>query len=166
MWHQINSPEDVPNNLDVRLAVIDAKGTCMRLPFLAAAMARVGLILNYRGLSKSIPRIGRNGRKTGNIEIDPNVEPVPIGRRTLAGLPRSVDNNRLRLRLLGSTDMRNRLLGFRFGRCNSLRRKLKYRCFLTFQQIGQQHHLPVWKFQRIVMRSRVLLGGMSPSLLK
>jgi hypothetical protein len=33
MWHEINSPEDVPNNLDVRLAVIDPNGTVHRLVF-------------------------------------------------------------------------------------------------------------------------------------
>jgi hypothetical protein len=38
-----------------------------------------------------------------------------------------------------------------------LRRKLEHRCFLTFKQVGQQHHLALRKFQRIVMRSRVVL---------
>ena len=33
MWHEVNSPEDVPNNRDVRLAVIDAKGTVHALVF-------------------------------------------------------------------------------------------------------------------------------------
>ena len=33
MWHEVNSLEDVPNNQDVRLAVIDAKGTVHALVF-------------------------------------------------------------------------------------------------------------------------------------
>ena len=56
-----------------------------------------------------------------------------------------------------STDVRNPFLGFDFRRCNRLRRKLKHRCFLTLQQVSQQHHLPVRKFQRIMMSSRVVL---------
>ena len=47
--------------------------------------------------------------------------------------------------------MRNPFLGFRFGHRNRLRRKLEHRCFLIFQQFSQQHHLPIWKFQRIMM---------------
>ena len=50
-----------------------------------------------------------------------------------------------------STDVRNALLGFDFGSCNRLRRKLQHRCFLTFKQISQQHRLPIGKFQRIMM---------------
>jgi hypothetical protein len=48
-------------------------------------------------------------------------------------------------------------LGFDFGCCNRLRRKLEHRCFLTFPQVSQQDHLPIGKFQRIMMRSRVVL---------
>ena len=55
-----------------------------------------------------------------------------------------------------STDVRNPL-GFYLGHRARLRRKLEHRCFLTFNQVGQQHHLAVRKFQRIVMRSRVVL---------
>ena len=43
--------------------------------------------------------------------------------------------------LCNSTDVRNPFLGFYFRRCNRLRRKLEHRCFLTFKQVGQQHHL-------------------------
>ena len=53
--------------------------------------------------------------------------------------------------------MRNPFLGFDFRRCNRLRQKLKHRCFLTPQQVSQQHHSPVGKFQGIMMRSRVVL---------
>jgi hypothetical protein len=56
-----------------------------------------------------------------------------------------------------STDVRNPFLGFGFSRCDRLRRKLEHSCFPTFQHVGQQHHLPIGKFQRIVMRSRVVL---------
>jgi hypothetical protein len=56
-----------------------------------------------------------------------------------------------------STDVSNPYLGFDFGRGNWLGRKLEHRYFLTFKQVGQQHHLAVRKFQRIVMRSRVVL---------
>ena len=33
MWHEVNTPDDVPNNRDVRLAVIDGKGTVHALVF-------------------------------------------------------------------------------------------------------------------------------------
>ena len=56
-----------------------------------------------------------------------------------------------------STDVWNPFLGFDFRRCNRLCRKLEHRCFLTFKQVSQQHHLPVGKFQCIMMRSRVVL---------
>jgi hypothetical protein len=52
-----------------------------------------------------------------------------------------------------STDVRNAFLDFCFRGGNRLRRKLEHRCFLTFQDVGQQHHLPIRKFQRIMMRS-------------
>jgi hypothetical protein len=48
-------------------------------------------------------------------------------------------------------------LVFHFGRCNMVCRKLEHRCFLTLPQISQQDHLPIGKFQRIMMRSRVVL---------
>ena len=57
---------------------------------------------------------------------------------------------------MNSTDVGNPFVGFDLRRCNRLRRKLEHRCFLTFPQISQQHHLPVGKFQRIMMR-----GGLS-----
>ena len=63
-------------------------------------------------------------------------------------------NTRLALQ---STDVRNPFLGFYFRRRNRLRRKLEHRCFLTLQQVSQQHHLPIRKFQRIMMRLRVVL---------
>jgi hypothetical protein len=33
MWHEVISPEDVPTDRDLRLAVIDAKGTVHALVF-------------------------------------------------------------------------------------------------------------------------------------
>ena len=59
--------------------------------------------------------------------------------------------------LCNSTDVSNPFLGFYFSRGDGLRWKLEHRCFLTFNQLSQQHHLPVGKFQRIVMCSRVVL---------
>jgi hypothetical protein len=47
-----------------------------------------------------------------------------------------------------STDVSNPFLGFDFRRCNRLRRKLKHRRFLPFEQVGQQHHLAVRKIFR------------------
>src|SRR4029077_9261410 len=59
--------------------------------------------------------------------------------------------------LCNSTDVSNPLLGFYFSRGDGLRWKLEHRCFLTHQQVSQQYLLPVGKFQRIMMCSRVLL---------
>src|ERR1700730_15424298 len=58
--------------------------------------------------------------------------------------------------LCNSTEVWNPFLSFYFSRRNRLRRKLKHRCFLTLPQISQQGHLPIGKFQRIMMRSRVV----------
>ena len=44
-----------------------------------------------------------------------------------------------------------------FGRGNWLRRELEHRCFLALEQVSQQHHSPVRKFQGIMMGSRVVL---------
>src|SRR5262249_48635512 len=42
--------------------------------------------------------------------------------------------------------------------CGSgLCRKLEHCCFLTFEYVSEEHHLPVWKFQRIMMCSRLVL---------
>ena len=64
--------------------------------------------------------------------------------------------------LCKSTDVRNPLLSFYLSRRARSRRKLErrkleHRCFLTLPQISQQDHLPIGKFQRIMMRSRVVL---------
>jgi hypothetical protein len=59
-----------------------------------------------------------------------------------------------------STDVSNRFLGFCFSGCNGLRWKLEHCCFLTLQQVSQQHHSSVGKFQRIMMRSRVVLSDL------
>ena len=56
-----------------------------------------------------------------------------------------------------STDVRNPLLGFHFGCGNGLCRKLKYRRLLTFIKLGQQHHLSIGKFQRIMMSVGLVL---------
>jgi hypothetical protein len=59
--------------------------------------------------------------------------------------------------LCNSTDVRNPFLGFYFNHDNGLRRKLEHRCFLTFPQISQQHHLPIGKLQRIMMSVWIFL---------
>jgi hypothetical protein len=59
--------------------------------------------------------------------------------------------------LCNSTDVSHSFLGLYIRRCNRLRRKLENRCYLALQQVSQQHHSPVGKFQRIMMRSRVVL---------
>jgi hypothetical protein len=51
----------------------------------------------------------------------------------------------------------NPFLGFDFGRGNWLRRELEHRCFLALEQVSEQHHSPVSKFQGIMMGSRVVL---------
>jgi len=56
-----------------------------------------------------------------------------------------------------SADVRDPFLGLRLGCGSGLCRKLEHCCFLTFKYVGQQHGLPVWKFQRIMMRMRVVL---------
>jgi hypothetical protein len=48
-------------------------------------------------------------------------------------------------------------LDFYVGCGNGLRRKLENRCILTFKHVSQQHGLPVWKLQGIMMGSRVVL---------
>ena len=63
--------------------------------------------------------------------------------------------------LCNSTDVSNPFLGFYFSRGDGLRWKLEHRCFLTLPQISQQDHLPIGKFQRIMMRSRVVLVDLS-----
>jgi hypothetical protein len=36
-------------------------------------------------------------------------------------------------------------------------RELEHRCFLPFDHVCQQHDLPIWKFKRIMMTSRIVL---------
>ena len=56
-----------------------------------------------------------------------------------------------------SADVRHPFLGLRLGCGSGLCRELEHCCFLTFKYVSQQHGLPVWKFQRIMMCSRVVL---------
>src|SRR6266852_2783275 len=53
--------------------------------------------------------------------------------------------------------MRDPFLVLRLGRGSRLRRKLEHCCLLTFNQVGQEHALAIWKLQRVVMRARLLL---------
>src|ERR1700730_8065364 len=56
-----------------------------------------------------------------------------------------------------SADVHDPLLSLRLGRGNWLRRELEHRCFLALEQVSQQHHSPVRKFQGIMMGTRVVL---------
>ena len=56
-----------------------------------------------------------------------------------------------------STDVSNPFLGFYFSRGDGLRWKLEHRCLLPFKHVRQEHDLPIWKLQRIMMGSRVVL---------
>jgi hypothetical protein len=53
--------------------------------------------------------------------------------------------------------VRDPFLGLRLGRSSGLCRKLKHYCFLTFEQVSEEHELPVRQFQCIMMRVRVVL---------
>src|SRR6516164_7914262 len=56
-----------------------------------------------------------------------------------------------------SADQRDPFLGRRFRGSSRLCWKLKHHRFLMFKQVGQEHDLPVRKFQRIMMCVQVLL---------
>jgi hypothetical protein len=56
-----------------------------------------------------------------------------------------------------SADVRDPFLGLCLGRGSRLCWKLEHRCFLPFNHVCQEHDLPIWKFQRIMMGSRVVL---------
>jgi hypothetical protein len=56
-----------------------------------------------------------------------------------------------------SADMRDPFLGLCLVGCERLCRKLKHSRFLAFDQLCQEDELPVWKFQRVMMRSRFIL---------
>ena len=58
-----------------------------------------------------------------------------------------------------SADVLDSLLSLCLGCGSRLCWKLEHRCFLTFKHISQQHPLPVWKFERIMMCMRVVLRG-------
>jgi hypothetical protein len=60
-----------------------------------------------------------------------------------------------------SAGIGNALLSFLLGGSCRLRRKLKDRCFLTVAKHGQQDDAPIWEFERVVMRSRLLLVDLS-----
>ena len=57
--------------------------------------------------------------------------------------------------------MRNPLLRLPLALGRRLRRELEHGCFLTFKQVGQHHDLPVGKFERVVMGSRLFLVDLS-----
>src|SRR5260370_27385030 len=45
--------------------------------------------------------------------------------------------------------------------CCRLRRKLKYRCLLAFTEFCQANHLPVWKFQCVMVHPRLVFVDVS-----
>ena len=49
------------------------------------------------------------------------------------------------------------LLGICFGSDRWLRGQLKHRCLLTFAQFCQENNAPIRKFERIMMRPRLVL---------
>ena len=63
VWYQDNSLADVSTDRDVRLAAIEANGTVHALIFPCLASAIRGSMLNYGSRSRSIQRIGGNGRE-------------------------------------------------------------------------------------------------------
>jgi hypothetical protein len=79
-------------------------------------------------------------------------------RRLLAWLRRPPDRGRPKQCCsLRSADVRDSFLSLHLGCGRGLCRKLEHCCFLTFEYVSEEHHLPVWKFQRIMMCSRVVL---------
>src|SRR3984893_15739345 len=56
-----------------------------------------------------------------------------------------------------SADVRDPFLSLNFGCGSRLCWKLQHRCFLPFKHVRQEHDLPIWKFQRIMVGSRVVL---------
>src|SRR5215475_10312854 len=56
-----------------------------------------------------------------------------------------------------SPDIGDAFLSFHLSRGRRLGGKLKHSCFLAFEQIGQEHHLAIRKFERIVMHPRLVL---------
>src|ERR1700730_22785 len=56
-----------------------------------------------------------------------------------------------------SADARDAFLSLNFGCGSRLCWKLQHRCFLPFKHVRQEHDLPIWKFQRIMVGSRVVL---------
>jgi hypothetical protein len=56
-----------------------------------------------------------------------------------------------------SADVRDPFLSLRLDCGSGLCRKLEHCCLLTFEHVSEEHHLPVWKFQRIMVCPRVVL---------
>src|SRR5580704_9111180 len=56
-----------------------------------------------------------------------------------------------------SAEVCDPFLGLCLGCGSRLYWKLEHRCFLPFKHVRQEHDLPIWKLQRIMMGSRVVL---------
>jgi len=78
--------------------------------------------------------------------------PIPARKigRSIKGGPNSVATCEL-------AEVRDPCLGLRLGCGRGFCRKLEHCCFLTFEHVSEKHNLPVWKFQCIMMCSRVVL---------
>lgn len=74
-----------------------------------------------------------------------------------AKLGRPIEGGLNTVAVCESADVRDPFLSLRLGCGSGLCRKLEHCCFLTFEHVSEEHHLPVWKFQRIMMCSRVVL---------
>src|ERR1700719_2020825 len=82
--------------------------------------------------------------RSKQLSISPKNRPAHGGRAKLACS-------------LRSADQRDPFLSPRLGCGSGLCWKREHRCFLIFKHVRQEHNLPIWKLQRIVMGSRVVL---------
>jgi hypothetical protein len=80
-----------------------------------------------------------------------NRAPLDIFRKT----GRPIEGGLNTLAACDSTFVRDPLLGLCLGCGSRLYWKLEHRCFLPFNHVCQEHDLPIWKFQRIMMRSAI-----------
>jgi hypothetical protein len=80
----------------------------------------------------------------------------PASKSLRAQLGRVIEGGLNTVAACESADVRDPFLCLRLGCGSGLCRKLEHCCFLTFKQVSEEHDLPVWKFQRIMMGSRVV----------
>src|SRR3984893_4305937 len=96
--------------------------------------------VNIQAVEWNFERLGIPSRKIGR--------PIEGGPNTPAGCqPADCE----------SADVCDPFLGLCLGCGSRLCWKLEHRCFLPFKHVRQEHDLPIWKLQRIMMGSRVVL---------